>query len=112
MVTRARASNRHSLRILGLAVLSAVFSLAFAADATRTLNYQGFLTNSSTGLPISGTKDMQFVLYDAVTGGSALFTDTRCNSGSPDGPGIGVIQGRYEVEIGSHTAGRIPNSVF
>ena len=101
--------RREALFFSALAALA--LTAAQAADITRTLNYQGFLSNLSSGLPISAVKDMQFALYDAVTGGTVLFTDTRCQSGG-DGPGIGVSQGRYEVEIGSQTAGRIPASVF
>jgi hypothetical protein len=77
-----------------------------AGDITRTIGYQGFLTDSN-GLPVDGIKDMEFALYGQATGGSPAFVDQRCQSGSPDGPGINIVQGRYEIEIASETTGGV-----
>jgi hypothetical protein len=52
-------------RILSV-VLVLFFVAATAAAQTPSLTYQGRLTDSS--LPANGTYDMQFALYDAVTG--------------------------------------------
>ncbi|MCK4818502.1 hypothetical protein KA005_22220, partial [bacterium] len=47
-----------------------------ASDATASINYQGKLTNNASE-PLSGTYTMAFRLYDVVTGGTALDTDTH-----------------------------------
>ena len=76
---------------------------------TQTINYQGFLTDKATGLPVDSPKDMRLIIYDSATGGTSRFTETRCAGG--DGP-VTLYKGRYEVQIGSKTAGGIPASVF
>lgn len=96
-------------KLLTAALLAAVFFAPPAAAFTDTLSYQGKLSQS--GSPVNATKDMQFVLFNAATGGSALFTETLCTVGG-DGPGVNVISGRYDVEIGSHVAGGIPEELF
>jgi len=47
-----------------------------ASDATASINYQGKLTDNVSE-PLSGTYTMTFRLYDVVTGGTALDTDTH-----------------------------------
>lgn len=79
------------------------------ASITPSINYQGFLTDKVTGLPIEGAKDMEFAFYPAATGGSAQFTETRCASASK---AVSVVKGRYQVEIGSNTAGGITQTLF
>jgi hypothetical protein len=87
-------------RFLGIGVLAAiaVITIAFAIAAsgsdgggigknaegvtvaasavTSSINYQGRLTDSA-GEPLSGTYTMTFRLYDVVSGGAALDTDTN-----------------------------------
>lgn len=79
------------------------------ALVTQSINYQGFLTDKVTGLPIEGAKDMEFAFYLAATGGGAQFTETRCASASK---AVSVVKGRYQVEIGSNTAGGITQTLF
>jgi hypothetical protein len=47
-----------------------------ASDVTASINYQGKLTDNASE-PLSGTYTMAFRLYDVVTGGMALDTDTH-----------------------------------
>ena len=74
------------------------------AAITRTFNYQGFLLDKATNLPVSGSKHVRFLIYDAATGGTALFTETVC--------GVTMNNGRYEVEVGSTALDGIPPDIF
>ncbi len=59
----------------------------------QKINYQGYLTNSA-GVPVSGTEQMVFSLYDVASGGSALWTETRM---------VTVTKGVYNVTFGEVT---------
>ena len=48
-----------------------------AASVTDSINYQGRLTDSSTGEPLFGTYWITFRLYNSSTGGTALATDAH-----------------------------------
>jgi len=43
-----------------------------ASPVASTINYQGQLTDPDTGIPYDGTYDMEFLFYDAATGGSQV----------------------------------------
>ncbi|MBV6340864.1 hypothetical protein [Candidatus Magnetobacterium casense] len=58
---------------------------------TRTLNYQGYLTDAS-GNAITGSRSVVFTLYDAVTGGTNLWTETQT---------VTFTSGYFNVELGS-----------
>jgi hypothetical protein len=75
----------------------AVTLLAFAANATvpGRVNYQGLLLDN-VGDPITGPVDMVFSLYSVSSGGSALWTEAH--------DAVDVLDGVYEVELGSTTA--------
>lgn len=83
-----------------LAALALFLSGHAAANAPRSINYQGFLTDKTTGLPIDGARDMDFRLYTAETGGTLLLNEARCNSER-----IGISKGRYQVFIGTTIPG-------
>ncbi|KJU84749.1 secreted protein [Candidatus Magnetobacterium bavaricum] len=74
-------------------VPAVVYVKADAATAvtTRTLNYQGYLTDAS-GTAITGSRSVVFTLYDAVTGGTNLWTETQT---------VTVTSGYFNVELGS-----------
>jgi len=93
------------IKIFFLLILSFYFSpdISFSV-INQTINYQGFLIDKNTNLPVDGAKDIKFVIYDFSTGGSELFSENRCK--------VPVNKGRYDVEIGSITPGGIPASVF
>lgn len=74
-----------------------------SAAIPQTVNYQGFLLSKITNLPVETPQSLKFVIYNAATGGTALFTEPRCS--------VPVSKGRYEVEVGS-TLGGIPGDIF
>ncbi|OGR51085.1 MAG: hypothetical protein A2049_02800 [Elusimicrobia bacterium GWA2_62_23] len=93
------------------ALLLALTALHLAAGLPRlealiaqSINYQGFLLSKITSLPVETPQDITFMIYNAPTGGAVLFTESRCN--------VPVTKGRYDVEIGSSTAGGIPGDIF
>ena len=62
------------------------------ALSPQLINYQGRLTDS-TGLPLSGTFQMQFTIYDANVAGNAIWTETHSS--------ITVTAGLFEALLGS-----------
>ncbi|MFH1618816.1 MAG: hypothetical protein ABIG11_02830, partial [bacterium] len=92
---------------LSILLFQAVFFAAIhnsCAAVTQTINYQGYLVNKLSNLPVDSPQDINFVLYASPSGVVPLFTESRCD--------VPVSKGRYEVEVGSATAGGIPASVF
>ena len=61
-------------RIIWALLILAVAHSA-SADAPRTLSYQGELTDLG-GAAIVGTQNITFRLYDALSGGSELWSET------------------------------------
>lgn len=92
-----------TLILLAVGPLLHPFSPAFAT-ITQSINYQGFLLSKITNLPVETPQDIKFVIYDTASGGTARFTESRCN--------VKVSKGRYDVEIGSGAAGGLPASLF
>ncbi|MFA6093581.1 MAG: hypothetical protein WC986_11585 [Elusimicrobiota bacterium] len=94
-------------------IIALLLGICGSADAaiTQTLPYQGFLSDRTSGQPVSKAKDMLFRLCDSVAGdcSSPLFSETRC---AADGKAVFVMNGRYDVEIGSHTSGGIPAAIM
>ncbi len=64
--------NRRKL-LLGLFL--SLFLIGIVSAIPQTLNVQGKLTNSSNGLPLTGTYNINFTIYDAATNGNVLWTD-------------------------------------
>ena len=76
-------------------VLSLLTTSSAAAQSTaglRVIPYQGFIT--SEGAPSEGSVDLTFRLYDAASGGVALWTETRS---------VAVSQGRFSTTLGTST---------
>jgi hypothetical protein len=65
------------------------------------MSYQGKLTDSS-GVPINGNTAIQFSLYSAATGGTALWSENY--DGNSGRPIINVVNGHFTVELGSQSA--------
>jgi parallel beta-helix repeat protein len=66
------------------------------------MNFQGRLLDA-TGVPVAdGLYNMQFKLYDASTGGTQLWTETRENS-TPDYR-VQVTNGLFTAKLGQRTA--------
>jgi len=62
-------------------------------EIPQKINYQGYLTNSA-GVPVTGTQQMVFSIYDVTSGGSALWTETRMAT---------LSKGVYSVNLGEVT---------
>ncbi len=58
----------------------------------QKMNYQGYLTDTS-GVPINGTIQMTFSIYDVSTGGTALWSETQ---------NVVVNQGFFSVNLGDN----------
>lgn len=59
----------------------------------QKINYQGYLS-SAVGVPINGTVQMVFSIYNAAAGGDALWTETQ---------NVTVSRGVYNVNLGEVT---------
>ncbi len=70
-----------------------------AEGINKQLPFYGTL-NDSEGEALTGTYDMLFTIYDAPTGGSALWTGTYT---SANGNAVSVEDGEFSVMLGSGT---------
>lgn len=70
-------------------------ALSAQAQVPNTINYQGFLTDAATGQPQTASVNVIFKLYDALTAGNLLYTETQSVTPS---------NGSFNVRIGSVTA--------
>ncbi|MEA1865605.1 MAG: hypothetical protein U9N46_10545, partial [Euryarchaeota archaeon] len=77
------------LSVTVIAMLTLSVGVAWAAEVTSAINYQGRLADSS-GSPLSRTYEMTFGLYNVSTGGTALDTDTHQ---------VEVTDGLFNTEI-------------
>jgi len=85
---------------MALAAFGLLTTLPASAQIPRTISYQGLLTDAS-GKPISdGDHTVTVALYDAETGGSALYTETRT---------VATSRGIFDAIIGAVTP--IPPSI-
>lgn len=83
-------------------VAVALVATGLAADVPQMINYQGRLVNSS-GEPLDTTVSMSFAIYDALTEGSPLWTETH--------PAVVVNDGLFNVILGS-SGTPLPDSVL
>ncbi len=93
-------------RIPSTAALWVTLLLAAApteADVPRLVSYQGRLTDLA-GDPLAGPADLAITLYDALTGGAVLFTETHA--------GVPLTDGVFSIAIGSETVGGMPDSAL
>jgi hypothetical protein len=74
-------------------------ALSAHAAVPRTLTYQGYLLSGS-GQPVSGPVEVTFKLYDAASGGSALWAETHAS--------VLVSNGLFTVTLGSVTPLSLP----
>ena len=66
------------------------------------INYQGWLGNASDTTGVTGSFDMTFTLYDAETGGTALWAETH--------ESVKVTRGIFNVLLGSVNS--LPENIF
>lgn len=77
-------------RVLSLLVLAALTSVASGQESVGTaFTYQGLL--ESGGSPFSGTANVDFKVYDALSGGSLLGTVSM--------PGLSITDGIVQVDL-------------
>ena len=76
--------------LIGLVLLLTLLSSVGYAQIPLKMNYQGYLTNAA-GVPIDGTLQMVFSIYNVSVGGSPLWTETHS---------VTVNQGVYGVILG------------
>ena len=82
------------LFMVSLTTLSATGAHAIPASAPpQTINYQGTLATSGK-TPVTATVSMTFAIYNAASGGSALWTENQS---------VAVSKGVYSVILGSTT---------
>ncbi|MDD1749128.1 MAG: hypothetical protein LUO89_04560, partial [Methanothrix sp.] len=90
-------TNRKAGGVL-ISMIGVFISLSFLtsfSDAAipQKMNYQGYLT-SAAGVPVNGTVQMVFSIYNVPSGGTELWTETQ---------NVAVTHGVYNVEFGEVT---------
>jgi hypothetical protein len=96
-------ANKPIAVLAALALVVAVAALAMAAGPSMVRNrasgeipglvsYQGYLTDTE-GLPMEGPVDLTFGLYEAMSGGGAIWTETQA--------GVPLTEGYFHVLLGS-----------
>ena len=65
------------------------------AQVPREITYQGYLTDGNN-MPITANLKMTFTIYDAQTGGTALWSEVH--------PSIAVIEGVFNTRLGAIAA--------
>ena len=76
--------------LLGLVLLLTLLSSVGYAQIPHKINYQGYLTNAA-GVPISGTVQIAFSIYNVSSGGTPLWVELHS---------VNVSQGVYSVILG------------
>lgn len=76
-------------------------ALAVPTSSKNTINYQGYLTDSS-GNPVNDSLGIIFRLYNVESGGAALWTEVHS--------GVTVSNGLFSVLLGSFT--QIPTDII
>jgi len=71
-----------------------LFPLTAVAQIPNVLSHQGLLTDAS-GVPLEGSFNLTFSLYQMPTGGTALWTETHTS--------VPVQNGTFSVRLGSIT---------
>ncbi len=78
--------------LLGLALLALAAAPSVRAAVPGEVSFQGLLLDSA-GAPLTGTVTLGFALFEAATGGAALWSESH--------PGVAVQDGVYQVALGS-----------
>lgn len=77
------------------------------AEPSKYLNFQGRILNSSGGLVPDGYYNIQFKIYSASSGGSALWTESYFDSNGVTAGNdnrLRVVNGYFSANLGSQTA--------
>lgn len=74
--------------------------LTVSAEVAEKINYQGRLADSTGFAVADGDYDMRFYIYDAVTGGTLLWTGTHTTA---NGNPVTTVEGIFSVIFGEGT---------
>ena len=77
-----------------LVLILTMLSLQTQAAIPNSIDYQGYLTDSS-GAPLTNTVSINFLLYSAATGGTPVWSETQL---------VTVTKGLFKVKLGTGTA--------
>ncbi|GAK48861.1 hypothetical protein U14_00072 [Candidatus Moduliflexus flocculans] len=92
MATLLRRNRWQKMGLLFAGImLCGLIKMSAEAQVPKKMNYQGVLRNVS-GQLVTGSVQMTFTLYDAATGGNAVWTETRT---------VTVTSGNYSVDLGA-----------
>ncbi|MBD3299237.1 MAG: hypothetical protein GF341_11315 [candidate division Zixibacteria bacterium] len=91
----------HKSRVTMLVVAALLSAGTLRADVPPLINYQGVLSDSD-GVALDTSVAIDFAIYDALTGGTALWSETHAT--------VTVTDGRFHVLLGSVSP--IHDSVF
>ena len=80
------------------------FSLSFAASVPQLINYQGRLTDAN-GVGLTGTKRLEFNVYDAATGGNIVWGIQIIDD-------IPLVDGHFNVILSTDNQGRSIANAF
>lgn len=86
--------------LLTAAVLTVSRPVLAATGINTRINFQGKVVNTNGTNVTDGSYDMEFKLYNAESGGSAIWTETW-NSGTAQ---VAVADGIFRAELGTHAS--------
>ena len=102
MITHREDSIRRHTTVGGILILifALLFATALLAVQPRLVPFQAHLTDGD-GTNLTGVYQITFAIYDAPTGGTALWSEIH--------PSVSVVEGRLSVLLGSLTELDDPN---
>ncbi len=98
---RNKSEKRFLISFIGVFLFLTIVPYPSHAAIPPTINYQGYLTDAA-GVPVNGTVQMVFSIYNVAVGGSALWTQTQS---------VAVAKGVYNVTLGGATLIALPFDV-
>jgi hypothetical protein len=77
--------TRRISALASLVLIVLVWVSISSADIPKTINYQGILTDTSTGEPLTGSVSMTFRLYETSSGGTEVWSETQSATADENG---------------------------
>ena len=97
------SANAHrTLIILGAALVGLVAVGPALADPPQLILYQALLTDSA-GVPLTGTHNLNFAIYDAATLGTSLWSESRPSFDFGAGGAADILLGEVTPLTSGHT---------
>ncbi|GIV45401.1 MAG: hypothetical protein KatS3mg036_0219 [Ignavibacterium sp.] len=88
------------MNIFFVILLSALFSFElYSQSIPQTINFQGVLKDASGNIVSNGDYNVTFKIYNAETGGTELWTETKL---------VNVVDGIFSTQLGSVTPITLP----